>query len=418
MKNIETFFELSNYDSKNITNKGTGTIPQTALDKIETEGVTLEFLQALNVPVYKYRTQITIHGLFPALTHNYLGGYKNLFQNKNLSIGVKWQAVDYAKKSLIYNTITRYLDGWHKIHNSTDFFIYTTSKMFHDKETYKTLLEAAKLNISHINKGLFFGNCGVYLSQNFGGYFLVSYINIGAILETNVIPCIENITKVAYADIEAKEVQRKKDADTREVIRKAEYAAAMETKKAKQAPLLEAARQMLTDAGYTMQEKTALEQGKVYVKIDTDTETGRFHFTAYKYTKEVNQKKWRYESTTSNDLNFEFKEKSWYDKGQPTIHTTASGWVKQVAQAPQPEKIQVETKQPVKQMAVQAVKGTVFLVNYSEKAIALFGDTKAIKEQIKAIGGRFNPYLNNNGQKEAGWILPATKKEAALQLIN
>lgn len=69
-------------------------------------------------------------------------------------------------------------------------------------------------------------------------------------------------------------------------------------------------------------------------------------------------------------------------------------------------------------MAVQSVKGTVILVNYSDKAIALFGDTKAIKEQIKGIGGRFNPFLNNNGQKEAGWILPATKREAALKLIN
>lgn len=411
MKQLETFFELSNYDSKNITNKGNSTIPQTALDKIETEGVTLEFLQGLNVPVYKYRTQITIHGLFPALTHNYLGGYKNLFQNKNLSIGVKWQAVDYAKKSLIYNTITSYLDGWHKTHNSTDFFIYTTSKMFNDKETYKTLLEAAKLNISHINKGLFFGNCGVYLSQNFGGYFLVSYINIGAILETNVIPCIENITKVAISYIEAKAAKRKADYEAREVIRKAEYAAEMEARKAKQAPLLEAARQMLTDAGYTMQEKTPLEQGKIYVKIDTDTETGCFKFTAYQYTKEAKQKKWRYIKATSNDLNFEFT-KNWYDNNQ-TIHTTGSGWVKQVAPAPQPE-----TKQPVKPIAVKAVKGTVFLVNYSDKAIALFGDTKAIKEQIKAIGGRFNPFLNNNGQKEAGWILPATKKEAALQLIN
>lgn len=414
MKNLETFFELSNYDSKNITNKGTGTIPQTALDKIEIEGVTLEFLQGLNVPVYKYRTQITIHGLFPALVNNYLGGYKNLFQNKNLSIGVKWQAVDFAKKSLIYNTIVSYLDGWHKTHNSTDFFIYTTSKMFHDKETYKILLEDAKLNISHINKGLFFGNCGVYLSQNFGGYFLVSYINIGAILETNVIPCIENITKVGIAAIEAKAAQKKKDADEREIIRKAEYTAAMEIKKAKQAPLMQAARQILTDAGYTMQEKTQLEDGKIYVRIDTDTETGCFNFTAYKYTKETRQKKWRYESTTSTSLDFDFSKKSWYDKGQQTVQITASGWVKQVAAV-------TETKIPVNTTIVnpaQAKKGTIVLVNYSDKAIALFGDTKAIKEQIKAIGGRFNPYLNNAGQKEAGWILPAAKKEAAMQLIN
>ena len=414
MKNIETFFELSNYDSKNITNKGNKVIPQTALDKIESEGVTLEFLQGLNMPVYKYRTQITIHGLFPELQHNYLGGYKNLFQNKNLSIGVKWQVVDYAKKDRIYKAVTGYLENWTRRHNSTDFFIYKTSKSFTDKETYKTLLEAAKADISHIDKKLFFGNCGVYLSQTlWGGYFLVSYINIGAILEANVIPCIENITKVSMAAIEAKEADKQAKYEAREKQRKAEYAAEMEAKKAKQAPLMEAARQILTDAGYTMQEKTPLEVGKIYVKIETDTETGRFNFVAYKYSKEARQKKWRYEKTTSTDLNFEFKEKSWYDNGQQTAYDYASGWVKQVAPAPQPG-----TKQPVKPIAAPAAKGTVILVNYSDKAIALFGDTKAIKEKIKAIGGRFNPFLNNGGQKEAGWILPATKREAAMQLIN
>jgi hypothetical protein len=395
MKNIETFFELANYDSKNITNKGNKTISQEALNKIETEGVTLEFLQGLNVPVYKYRTQITIHGLFPELQHNYLGGYKNLFQNKNLSIGVKWQAVDYKKKESIYRAITGYLPGWRKQHNSADFFIYKTSDIFRDKETYKTLLEAAKTDISHIDKTLFFGNSGVYLSQTlWGGYYLVTYINIGAILETNIIPCIENITKATMAEIGAKEAARQAKYEADRKQREAEYKAEMEVKKAKQAPLMEAARQILTDAGYTMQEKTPLEVGKIYVKIETDTETGRFNFVAYKYSKEARQKKWRYEKTTSTDLNFEFKEKSWYDNGQQTAYDYASGWVKQVAPAPQPE-----TKQPVKPIAAPAAKGTVTLVNYSDKAIALFGDTKAIKEKIKAIGGRFNPFLNNGGQR-------------------
>lgn len=44
------------------------------------------------------------------------------------------------------------------------------------------------------------------------------------------------------------------------------------------------------------------------------------------------------------------------------------------------------------------------IVDYSEKAIAVFGDTKAIKEQLKELGGRFNPSLNYNGEKRAGWI--------------
>lgn len=49
-------------------------------------------------------------------------------------------------------------------------------------------------------------------------------------------------------------------------------------------------------------------------------------------------------------------------------------------------------------------------VEYSEKAVAVFGDTKAFKEQFKELGGRFNPSLNYNGERRAGWIF--SKKQA------
>ncbi len=50
------------------------------------------------------------------------------------------------------------------------------------------------------------------------------------------------------------------------------------------------------------------------------------------------------------------------------------------------------------------------IVDYSEKAVAVFGDTKAVKEQLKELGGRFNPSLKYNGEKRAGWIF--SKKQA------
>lgn len=50
------------------------------------------------------------------------------------------------------------------------------------------------------------------------------------------------------------------------------------------------------------------------------------------------------------------------------------------------------------------------IVDYSDKAIAVFGDTKAVKDQLKELGGRFNPSLNYNGEKRAGWIF--SKKQA------
>ena len=58
------------------------------------------------------------------------------------------------------------------------------------------------------------------------------------------------------------------------------------------------------------------------------------------------------------------------------------------------------------------------LVNYSDKAVALFGDTKPIKDKLKALGGRFNPFLMNGGEKMAGWIFAKTKQAELCQLLN
>ena len=44
----------------------------------------------------------------------------------------------------------------------------------------------------------------------------------------------------------------------------------------------------------------------------------------------------------------------------------------------------------------------VQIIDYSEKAIAVVGDTRAIKETLKSLGGRFNNRLSCG----AGWIFP------------
>ena len=66
----------------------------------------------------------------------------------------------------------------------------------------------------------------------------------------------------------------------------------------------------------------------------------------------------------------------------------------------------------------QAVAYDFTIVGYSEKSVAIFGDTKAIKEQLAAMGGRFNKYLTQNGQKSAGWVFPKSKEPELRQLVN
>lgn len=76
-----------------------------------------------------------------------------------------------------------------------------------------------------------------------------------------------------------------------------------------------------------------------------------------------------------------------------------------------PEK--VEEAKEVEAVTVEGLE----IVDYSEKAIAVFGDTKAIKEQLKKLGGRFNPSLNYNGEKRAGWIFSKKQADKVKELI-
>lgn len=69
-----------------------------------------------------------------------------------------------------------------------------------------------------------------------------------------------------------------------------------------------------------------------------------------------------------------------------------------------------EGKEAAASVAERVAAECLEIVDYSEKAIAVFGYTKAIKNQLKDLSGRFNPALNYNGEKRAGWIF--SKKQA------
>ena len=79
---------------------------------------------------------------------------------------------------------------------------------------------------------------------------------------------------------------------------------------------------------------------------------------------------------------------------------------RQSLKAAEPEGEANEAKQVEPAATVEGLE----VVDYSEKAIAVFGDTKAVKEELKVLGGKFNPALKYGGEKRAGWIF--SKKQA------
>lgn len=60
------------------------------------------------------------------------------------------------------------------------------------------------------------------------------------------------------------------------------------------------------------------------------------------------------------------------------------------------------------------------IVAYSEKSFAIFGDTKPIKDELKALGGKFNPNLTDpdNGERVAGWIFSVKKYDQVMTTLN
>jgi hypothetical protein len=78
--------------------------------------------------------------------------------------------------------------------------------------------------------------------------------------------------------------------------------------------------------------------------------------------------------------------------------------------------VKAEKVEEVKEVEAVTVEG-IEVVDYSEKAVAVFGDTKAVKDQLKELGGRFNPSLNYNGEKRAGWIFSKKQADKVKELI-
>jgi hypothetical protein len=64
--------------------------------------------------------------------------------------------------------------------------------------------------------------------------------------------------------------------------------------------------------------------------------------------------------------------------------------------------------------AIKTNNTDISIIDYSEKAIAVIGNTKPIKDQLKALGGRFNFRLTCG----VGWIFAKTKREEVEKLIS
>ena len=60
----------------------------------------------------------------------------------------------------------------------------------------------------------------------------------------------------------------------------------------------------------------------------------------------------------------------------------------------------------------------LIITRYSDKAIAVFGNTENYKTQLIDLGGKYNPRLKKEGEITPGWIFPKLKQSQLQELIN
>ena len=83
--------------------------------------------------------------------------------------------------------------------------------------------------------------------------------------------------------------------------------------------------------------------------------------------------------------------------------------------APENREISLYTKPEPKQTKTETIEAKgLQIIDYSEKAIAIVGETRAIKETLKTLGGRFNSHLSCG----AGWIFSKTKEATLREALN
>lgn len=177
-RNEQVFYNkyIGNFATPKKLNRSSKKITDDILTEIEggnISSVTIKNI-ALSFPVFVYKTCLTIHGNLPEINRTRIGGYKNLIQNKNGSLEVRYSAIDYQQKKLI----SKYLKGtdWRSTENSQTGIFFSKSKSTTEKETAIKIYNELKLEAENFNVTGLKAKVNVTGCNYFGMYYLTMYV--------------------------------------------------------------------------------------------------------------------------------------------------------------------------------------------------------------------------------------------------
>lgn len=207
----------NNFDAKNILNRSQGVVSQEIINSIESGGITSEMLQSFPFPIFKYRTQITLHGKFISDRDYFItGGYKNLIINKNKSLGVRYSAIDMQKKQFIYKVLRLEKSRFFMDITSTSSSI--TSYLKHTPENLETMKQVFTMLPTN-----YIGFSQLYISQSMFGTYIVIKLYLNAIYQNELFSFLSQLLQKDYsqeifdANLKAKELSDKQYYEAQEI---------------------------------------------------------------------------------------------------------------------------------------------------------------------------------------------------------
>ncbi len=407
MQKVESIFEKdSGFDHKNITLKCDKVVPDSFLKAIEA-GVTSEELEVFaraGLKIFKYKTQITVHGVFGELHKNRVAGYVNLFQNKNLSIGIRYGAIDECKRKRLAEKL-KYA-GFSYRRNSTDHGFEIQKRV--SKENFETV-KAEMVGIKNkIDTALFTGGVYIYSLSVFGLVYICLKVQVSIIPEKNVDKLWQSLVSQETIDARIEEKRLKDEAY------KAEQEAARQAERA------------VHDAAMATAAPDLAYLEKHYPKVSTTEPTaGLFLKVGTNYRNELEYAV-KYVYKPKGARLFKHNDTSYPTMQEAIAHVAKEGYSDSPFRGKVVNRFRIDSPAPTPEKAVkakaevQAVKADgLSLIRYSEKCYAVIGETKPVKETLAKLGCKFNGHLNVGNEKQAGWLVWGNildKVATALQL--
>lgn len=190
MKKLEELLNIDlgrKFDTPKKLNRSNKQVPEQIVNDLEAGKMTSEMLQKLsgNFILFYYRSCVTVHGNWPDVAIERIGGYKNINQNKNGSLEIRWSAIDAEKTRSIADGLKGISSKFYFINNSTDRLFRWTEAVA--KETFNEIRAKMQPVAERLAALPIYGYINLYSSPTlWGGVVLVLDVHLLAVLETDV----------------------------------------------------------------------------------------------------------------------------------------------------------------------------------------------------------------------------------------